>query len=144
MSLKSKFTRCDIIFPMIKTLLILLIFFNGVSEVSAYSKADVKVNNNVSRSSSSNIESHINITVETDGKTTTYSSNKPGNIELNSLNGKSEIKVDGKTVSENNDTASLIVSPSAKPTVKPENKERENKNIFDFFENLFKKIFLLF
>lgn len=144
MSLKSKFTRCDIIFPMIKILLIIVIFLIGANEVSAYSKANVKVSNNVSGSSSSNIESNTNITVETDGQTTTYSSDKPGNIEVNSINGKSEIKVNGITVSENNNKANSIVSPSVEPTAKPKNIEQKNKNIFDFFGNLFRKILLLF
>lgn len=129
---------------MFKILLILSIFIAGISKVNAESRANVRVNNNVSGSSTSNIESHTNITVETNGQTTTYTSDKPENIELNSLNGKSEIKVDGKTVSKNNDQANPSATPSTKPTVKPEKTERENKNIFDFFGNLLRKIFLLF
>ncbi len=121
---------------MFKLLLVLASFFIGVSGVSAESKVNVKVNNNVSASSNSTTNTNTNIRIEENGKITTYSSDKPESVEIKSENGVSEIKVNGQE--------SSIASPSIKPTVKPENNKLKNKNIFDFFGNLFRKIFLLF
>lgn len=129
---------------MFKILLILAIFFIGVSEVRAESKINVKVDNNVSSSSNSTTNTNTNIRIEENGKITTYSSDKPESVEIKSENGVSEIKVNGQTVSESNGQESSSVSPSVKPTIKPQNNKLENKNIFDFFGNLFRKIFLLF
>lgn len=142
--LKSKFARCGIIFPMLKLLLILALFFIGVNGVNAESRVNVKVNNDVSSSTSSTSSTNTNIRIEENGKITTYSSDKGENVEIKSENGVSEIKVNGQTVSENNSQENSSASPSIKPLVKPENNKQENENIFDFFGNLFRKIFLLF
>lgn len=82
------------------------------SQVFAESKATVKVNNNVSRSSTSNVDSHTNITVETNGQTTTYSSDKPENVEVQSVNGVSEIKINGQVVSQSPTQTNISKTPS--------------------------------
>lgn len=131
---------------MFKLLLILSLFFICVDSVNAESKVNVKVNNNVSSSTDSMSSTNTNIRIEENGKITTYSSNKGENVEIKSENGVSEIKVNGLTVSPspNQQIDEQTVNPTTKPIVKPENNKPNNKNIFDFFENLFRKIFLLF
>lgn len=123
---------------MFKLLLILALFLVSVGCVSAESKVNVKVNNNVTSSSDSTSSTNTNIRIEENGKITTYSSDKEESVEIKSENGISEIKVNGVSVS------SSPASLSPKPTVKPENNNEDNENIFDFFGNLLRKIFLLF
>ena len=129
---------------MFKLFLLLALFFIGVSVVSAESKVNIKVNNDVSTSDNNTSTVKNDITIETNGQVTHYSSNKPESIEINSIDGVSEIKVNGQTVSESNGQENSNAFPRMKPTVKPENNKSENENIFDFFGNLFRKIFLLF
>lgn len=131
-----------------KIFLAVFLFFFLSLPVYAKSTATVEVNSNVSGSRTSNIKTHTNITVETNGKTTTYSSDKPENIEVKSVNGKSEIKVNGVSVSSSpgQPTSEPTTNPSVKPTDQPEDEddERDQRNIFDIFEDIFKKIFFLF
>lgn len=128
---------------MIKTGLLILTFLVFAAPVQAESRASVKINNNVDSSSDSTVNSQTDISVETNGQKTTYTSDEPGNIEVNSVNGVSEIKVDGNVVSgnnSNNPTGEPTASPTAKPSQEPD-EDNENKNILEVFENLFKKIF---
>src|SRR3989344_1110452 len=101
----------------------------------AESSANVKINNNVSGSSTSNVQSHTNITVETNGKTTTYFSDKPENIEVKSVNGVSEIKVNVELISQSPTQTSATKAPT--PTDEPQddesNKEKA-RGIFDHIE----------
>src|SRR3989344_5189623 len=91
----------------------------------AESSANVKINNNVSGSSTSNVQSHTNISVETNGQTTTYSSDKPENIEVKSVNGVSEIRVNGELVSQS-PTQTATKTPTQ--TDEPEDEEeKENE-----------------
>ena len=129
---------------MFKLLLVIVLFFTGVSGVNAESKVNVRVNNDFSSSSNSTSGTKTNIRIEENGKITTYSSDKGESVEIKSENGVSEIKVNGQTVSESNGQESSSASPSMKPIVKPENNKPGNENIFNFFGNLFRKIFLLF
>ncbi len=141
-------------FPMKKLALIVIAILLTPSLVYAESSATVKINNNVNSSSNSNtsVTSKTNITVETDGEVTSYSSDKPGNIEVKSVNGKSEIKVNGEvvkgesTTSETDiskiPTATSSVSPS--PTMDQEEKEKEIKNVLEKIEDLVKKLFSFF
>ncbi|MBI4098282.1 MAG: hypothetical protein HY426_04570 [Candidatus Levybacteria bacterium] len=123
------------------TVLLALGFLLSTSLAFAESKASVKLNNNVSGSSTSQINSETNIRVETNGEVATYSSKEPGNVEVNSVNGKSEIKVNGVLVSSspNEPTSEPTASPTAKPTQEP-----GNKNILEVFEEIFKKLFSFF
>ena len=133
--------------PMIKSALLILFFLASSVGVFAQSSASVKIKNDVSSSSNSQVSSSTNIRVETNGNITTYSSDKPEDIEVKAENGKSVIKVNGVVVS-----ASLTdgqISPTPSPVPEPtddeedENEGNENKNIFEVFEDLFKKVFSL-
>lgn len=136
------------LFLMIKTALFVLTFLISSSPAFAESRATVKVNNNVSGSSTANMESYTNITVETDGNTTRYTTNESGSVEVNSVNGVTEIKKDGSVVTgneSNNPTSEPTASPTAKPSQKPDqNNNNQNRNIFEVFEDLFKKVFSFF
>ena len=137
------------LFLMIITALFVLTFLITASPVFAESQSDVKikVNNNVS-GSSANTKSYTNITVETDGNTTSYTTNESGSIEVNSVNGVTEIKKDGNVVTgneSNNPTSEPTASPTAKPSQEPDqDNNNQNKNIFEVFEDLFKKVFSFF
>lgn len=113
----------------------------------AESSANVKINNNVSGSSTSNATSQTNITVETNGKTTTYFSDKPENIEIKSVNGVSEIKVNGQVVSQSPTQTSATKTPTPKDEPEDEDDkekaEEKARGIFDQIEDLLKSLFLL-
>ncbi len=131
---------------MIKTALLTLVLLASPAPVFAASEAHVNINNNVSGDSTSNVSSRTDITVETDGNTTRYTSDEPGTIEINSINGVTEIKKNGTVVSGNNSnspTKEPTASPTAKPTQKPDENNNQNKNIFEVFEDVFKKLFSL-
>lgn len=141
---------------MIKKVLPLVLFF--LLATPAYAEtASVSIKNsaNTSGTNSTNTstqETHIKI--ETNGKVTEYNSDKPGNVEVNSVNGESTIKVNGETVSGNsnsnptaeptheaNPTAS--VSPSPKPSEESKNDEKQNA-IEEFIETVNEAIEKLF
>ncbi len=128
--------------PMNKIFFLILLSLILTPKVYAKSIVDVKVNNNVSTSSNSTGSTNTNIRIEENGKITTYSSDKPENIEISSVNGKSEIKINGEHVSQKKLT-NPNVSPDVKPSVKQENKKEEKKNIFEVFEKIFKTLFSL-
>lgn len=133
---------------MIKTTLLVLTFFVFATPVQAESIASVKINNNINSSSDSTVNSQTDISIETNGQQTTYSSDKAQDIEVKSVNGVSEIKVDGNIVSgnnSNNPTTGPTASPTARPSQKPDGNGDgdQNKNIFEVFGDLFKKIFFL-
>ena len=127
-----------------KSALLAIIFL--ISPITAFAKSESSVNvtNEVHSSSDSNATTETNITVETNGRVTHYSSDKPGNVQINSVNGESEIKVNGVVVSgtptsETNQTPTA--SPSPKPTTIPVDNNNGSKNIFNVIEELFKKLF---
>lgn len=134
-----------------KLALIIIATILTPSLAHAESSATVKINNNINSSNNSNnsVTSKTNISVETDGKVTTYSSSEPGNVEVRSVNGESEIKVNGEVVKENtsdsDDNISKVptLNPSASisPTMSLEEKDREVKNIIEKIEELVKKLF---
>src|SRR3990167_3990458 len=100
-----------------KPFFLMLVFPFLITQTAlAQSSANVKINNNVSGSSASDVASHTNITVETNGKTTTYSSDKPKNIEVKSVNGVSEIRVNGELISQSpTQTATKTPTPTDEP-----------------------------
>ncbi|MBI2621045.1 MAG: hypothetical protein HYW63_00170 [Candidatus Levybacteria bacterium] len=124
-----------------KTALFLILFLFIVPPAFAESKASVKIKNNVSSSSISEVKSSTDIRIETNGNVTSYSTKEPGNIEINANNGSSEIKVNGNVVSQNSASPTATKSPT--PTPSDENRQNDNKNIFEFFESLFKIFFSL-
>lgn len=119
---------------------VLLLTFSAsvliVSPAFAQSSAHVEVNNNVNSSSNSNstTTTRTDITIETNGKVTHYESDKPGSVSVKSVNGESEIKVDGKTVlgSPTNDPElskqpSLTPTPTIEKELTDEQKEQLNQ-----------------
>lgn len=133
---------------MIKIILIIIALLVTPHSVFAESSATVRVDNNIESSSNSTVKSTTNIRVETNGKVTTYSSDKAEDVEVKSVNGQSEIKVNGQVID-------VTASPTKKPTAKPINADEDddeneeelndnNKNIFEIFEDLIKKVFSLF
>ena len=123
--------------------LFLLSPFVLIQTALAQSSANVNINNSFSSSSQSETNVKTDIKVETNGHVTTYSSDKPENIEVKSEDGKSEIKVDGRIVS---DDSALSSTPSVSPTEKLGN-ETDNKNggknFFDVIEDFLNKVFSL-
>jgi hypothetical protein len=94
-------------------------------QVAHASSASSTIVNNVNTSSTnskSTTTSHTDVTVETDGKVTHYTSDEPNkNIHVESNNGVSKIEVNGQEVSgsddtNSNDDQSSIVSKSPTPT----------------------------
>ena|SRR3989344_3741458 len=128
---------------MIKTALLVLTFLIITSPAFAESSATVKINNSISGSSTSIINSETNIRVETNGHVTSYSSNEPGNIEVNSINGKSELKINGVIVSQAPTQIQTSPTKNATPSPTHDEKDSSDKNIFEVFENLFRVVFSL-
>lgn len=129
-----------------RSALFALVFLISASAVFAESKATVKVNNDISGSSNSTVKSNTNIRVETNGEVTTYSSDEPGNIEVNSVNGVSEIKVNGQVVSQSpiQTNATKTPTPTDEPEEDDENNKEKARGIIDQIEDLLKKLFSLF
>lgn len=131
---------------MIKTALFVMLILVTPALVYAESSASVKIKNDVSSTSNSQVSSSTNIRIETNGDVTTYSSDKPEDIEIKSENGKSVIKVNGVVVSASptDGQTSPTSTPVPDPTDEEEDEnEGENKNIFEVFQDLFKKVFSL-
>lgn len=133
---------------MIKIILIIIALLVTPHSVFAESSATVRVDNNIESSSNSTVKSTTNIRVETNGKVTTYSSDKADDVEVKSVNGESEIKVNGQVVDV---TPVPSKDPSAIPSPTPvfdendeESNENDSKNIIDLFEDLLKKVFSVF
>lgn len=101
----------------------------------ATSSASVEIHNNVNSSSTSNsnVSSKTNITVETNGQVTHYESDKPGSVSVKSVNGESEIKVDGQTVTNTpqntsaTPTKDISQTPSPTPKLNEEQKKQLNQ-----------------
>jgi hypothetical protein len=101
--------------------LILGLIFLCIPTTAYASSTSSTVINNVNASSTnshSQVTSHTDITIETDGKTTHYTSDEPNkSIRVESNNGKSKIEVDGKEVSGSDSevTPTNGTTPSATP-----------------------------
>lgn len=120
----------------------LLILLASPSIAFAESTATVKVNTSVNSSTGNQSNVKTNIRVETNGNVTTYSSDKAEDIEVKAEDDKSEIKVDGKVVTGNNNESESTPTPTPKPTREPEEKENEDKDK-GFFEILKEKFSFL-
>ncbi|MEK9176289.1 MAG: hypothetical protein AAB520_02480 [Patescibacteria group bacterium] len=130
---------------MIKKVIMAGIFFVFATPSYGASSANVNVENNVSSNSnsSSQVSSHTNITVETDGNVTHYESDEGGKIEVKAENGKSEIKVNGVTVSgsptKSNSPTGITQTPQ--PTNEDEVNEDEQKiNENEFTERIIEQL----
>ena len=131
--------------PMIKSALLIIFFLTIAGGAFAESSASVKIKNDVSSSSDSQVNSSTSIRIETNGNVTTYSSSEPEDIEVKSINGTSEIKVNGQVVSQDSSQTSptKIPPPTASLEEREETDSNSNKNIFEVFQDLFKKVFSL-
>lgn len=126
-----------------KSALLILAFLILATPTFAESTVDVRVKNNVNPSSNSTVNSNTDITVETNGKVTNYSSNKPVDVEIKSVNGQTEIKENGVVISKS-PKAQASTTPTLTPQPKDEDENgKDQKNIFDIFKDLFKTIFSL-
>ena len=120
---------------MIKTILFLTVFTILTSSTAfAESSATVEIHNNLntnSTNSNSTTKSHTDITVETNGKVTHYESDEPGSVSVKSVNGESEIKVNGVSVSsppkEPTSSPTTETSQSPTPTINKEIEEVKEK-----------------
>jgi len=126
--------------------LALTIIFFVPSATYAQSSANIKVENSVESSSQNETNVKTDIRVETNGNVTTYSSDKPENIEINAVNGQSEIKVNGQVLSGEESLSTK--SPSIKSAVEPEDieskkEEVKNKNIIEVIGDVIKGLFSL-
>lgn len=130
--------------PMKKIFFLILLSLIFTPNVYAKSSATVKVNNDVSSSSNTNSTIKTDIRIETNGNVTTYSSDKPGNIEIRSVDGTSQIKVNSKVV--NSEEPSKDNNKQNKDIDKEKNKNEDSntKEIKNKFFGLLKLPFDLF
>lgn len=107
------------------------------------SSASSTIENHVSANSSngnSQVTSTTNITVETNGQTTYYSSNEPNqSVKVESNNGTGSITVNGKSVTGS--PSSVNQAPHvSKPPTPTTNKHISNQVRINFIVNFFEKL----
>lgn len=132
---------------MIKFVLVIFLLL-AIPSTSFASSSSVSVKNQVNTSNSNNgtnnSEVNTDIRVEQDGEVTTYTSDKAEDIEVNVEDGKSEIKVDGEIVDEENEpTGEKDEQPSTNSAGIEDKIQNENRTMFQFIQDLFKSIFSL-
>ncbi len=121
--------------------LLLILPFILVPQALA-SSSSVEIHNNVSSSQSTTTSStsHTKVSVETNGVTTSYESDKGGDVSVNSENGKTEIKENGVVVSGNSDdsstspTPNISKAPSATPSPATTERHIIKSGIFEMFK----------
>lgn len=118
-------------FPMIKSALLGLLFLLIATPAYAESKVNVNVNTDVDSTSNSKIDSQTDITVETNGKKTNYTSDQPGNIEVKAENDNHTVKVNGEVIQVGGSTQNPNTSGTPTPTI---NEDKNNNNINDNLE----------
>lgn len=102
---------------------------------NAESTTNVKINNNYSSNNESSITNKTDIYIEENGKITTYSSDKPENVEIKTKNGEAEIKVDGNIIEE------TPATPTNSPEISPSQTKKEEINTKEtLIENVFKSV----
>ena len=145
-------------FPMFKTALLGLLFLLIVPTAFAESNVNVNVKTDVTSSSNSDIDSQTDITVETNGKKTNYTSNEPGDIEVKAENDNHTIKVNGQVIQVNGSAQNPNTSQTSTPAINEDkdndtindNLEKsieffeEEKGLIEAIEDLFKKVFSVF
>lgn len=134
---------CYNIFPMIWAALFAILIFTAPASAFAENKATVNINTNIESSSKSTVNSKTDIRVETNGNVTSYTSDKAEDVEIKSVNGESEIKVKGVAVYVS-PTATIEPTGLQNPESAIDEKKVNNKNIFNVFEDLLKKVFSFF
>lgn len=97
-----------------------------------------------SNNSNSQVTSHTDINVETNGQTTHYSSDEPNqSIYAESNNGTSKIEVNGKNISgsNGNEATTPVATVTAKPTHPMKTKVNSNflKKLLDMVSLFFSK-----
>lgn len=116
-----------------KKILLLLAFFALAPEAYAKTTTTVKVNSDVSTSDNNTSTVKNDITIETNGKVTHYSSEKSEDIEISSVDGVSEIKVNGEDISP---------TPTKEPVDNERNEQETNaKNLLERLGEIIKKLF---
>lgn len=144
-------------FPMIKTALLGLLLLLIATPAYAESRVNVNVNNNANSSNDSDLKSHTDITVETNGKKTNYTSDSPGSIEVNAVNDEHTIKVNGQVIQitgSSNPTTSGTPTPTINEDMDNDNINdkleksieivEEEKSLIKEIEDLIKKVFSVF
>lgn len=116
-------------FPMIKTALLGLLLLLIATPAYAESRVNVNVNSDTN-SSNDDLKSHTDITVETNGKKTNYTSDTPGSIEVDAVNDEHTIKVNGQVI-QITGSSNPTTSGTPTPTI---NEDRDNDNINDNLE----------
>lgn len=143
---------------MIKTALLGLLLLLIATPAYAESTVNVNVKTDIDSSSNSTIESNTDITVETNGKKTNYTSDKPGNIEVNAVNDEHTVKVNGQIIQVNGSDQNSNTSGTPTPTINEDknyNKINDNleksiefveeeKSLIETLEDLVKKVFSVF
>jgi hypothetical protein len=127
-----------------KKLLPLIILMIIPASAYASEEASSTIVSHVNASSSngdSQVTSHTNVTVETNGKTTHYTSDEPNqSIHVQSNNGVSKIEVNGKEVTtppEENVTPGTSASASPKKEVEIKSKADFLNRLFEFLSKMF-------
>ncbi len=115
---------------MFKTALLGLLFLLIATPAYAESRVNVNVNNNANSTSEEDMNSYTDITVETNGKKTNYTSDTPGNIEVNAVNDEHTIKVNGQVIQVSG-SSNPTTSGKPTPTI---NEDKDNDNINDKLE----------
>lgn len=126
-----------------KKIIFLFAFIALAPQAYAKTTTTVKVNNNVSTSGNNTSTVENDITIETNGKVTHYSSDKPENIEIKSEDGVSEIKVNGEKVTPGINDNEVSVSPTStdEPEDDNENEQDDDKNLLERLGKIIKKLF---
>jgi hypothetical protein len=125
-----------------------LLFLLFVSYTYAESEVNVKVSNDVNSSSTSQSENttKTNIRIQTDDKVMEYESEKPGSVNIKSVNGETEIEEDGVKITPNptknlNKQPSITESP--KPTSIKEQIEEKSNQLEKMMESIKEKFIYL-
>lgn len=118
---------------MIKIPLSLLLFLFFTVPAFAESSSNVEINNrvNINSDSSSKTNCQTKIRAETNGKVIDYESDDCGDISAKTVNGHSEIKVNGEVIVITGTTQNPNTSGTPTPTI---NEDKDNDKINDNLE----------
>ena len=120
----------------------IIIFFGLIFIITPFANAEstteVNIKNSYSSNNESSITSQTDVYIEENGKITTYSSDKPENIEIKTKNGEANIKIDGEILEET-PTPTNKPEPTASPTMNEEVNSQKTiiENVFRFIEKIF-------
>lgn len=124
-----------------KKIILILPLLLIVPTADAKTTVNVKVDTDVSTSGNNEAKVENDIRVETNGKVTTYKSDKPESIEIKSEDGVSEIKVNGERIPQD-ESLGEDNNASPSPLFKEDRENSEEvKSLFGKIQELFKRIF---